>query len=126
MFEAIYCMNGHLMGRVPGSSPFRTRHIMEDLDEESRRLSCCTKCGKPTIGCCPNQDCQALIVVERELPSYCSACGKPFSWTQATLHAAKEYTDELEGVSDEDNSTQGYLPETDCGYRRDPRSRRAG
>jgi hypothetical protein len=104
MFEAIYCLDGHSMGRVPGRSPFRTRHIVEDLDEESRRISYCTKCGKPTISSCPNQHCQAMIVVEHERPSYCGACGQPFPWTQAALQAANEYTDELEGVSDADKT----------------------
>ncbi len=105
MFDAIYCENGHFIASLP-ENPHYTGRIGilmdEHLHKELERLSYCTKCGKSTLGFCLG--CDATIRVEKDRPSYCGKCGKPYPWTQATLQAANEYTDELEGVSDEDKT----------------------
>jgi hypothetical protein len=33
------------------------------------------------------------------VPHYCYNCGKPYPWTQAKLEAAKEFAEELDGLS---------------------------
>jgi hypothetical protein len=38
-------------------------------------------------------------------PGYCGGCGKAFPWTETALSAAKEYTDELEALSDDEKAT---------------------
>jgi len=35
-------------------------------------------------------------------PSFCPDCGKPYPWTEAKLKAARELTDLLEGLSQEE------------------------
>ena len=37
-------------------------------------------------------------------PSYCGECGTPFPWTQTALTAAREYTDDLEQLSQEEKT----------------------
>ena len=32
-------------------------------------------------------------------PSFCHKCGKPYPWTEATLRAAQELSDEIEGLT---------------------------
>jgi hypothetical protein len=39
------------------------------------------------------------------VPGYCTKCGKPYPWTTATIAAATELADELEGLADEDRVT---------------------
>lgn len=72
----------------------------------------CQTCGGTIITAC--QSCNASIRGDYYVPgvlaiggsytppAYCVECGKPFPWTAEKVAAAKELTDELEGVSSED------------------------
>jgi hypothetical protein len=104
MRHAIYCENGHYVGVVPQESDYMIRRgrVDKQFEEEASRLAFCTKCGKPNLGVCPS--CKDRIIVEMKRPSYCGKCGKPYPWTQVALEAAKEYTDELEGLSEGDKT----------------------
>lgn len=37
-------------------------------------------------------------------PSYCGECGSPFPWTETALAAAREYTDDLDQLSQEEKT----------------------
>jgi hypothetical protein len=94
---AIHCRNGHYIGGInvyayPGHTPVKT-----NSDQ-----SFCKGCGVPTINACTS--CKEVILLSSSRPQYCGACGKPYPWTEATLTAAKEYTQELEELSNEDKA----------------------
>jgi hypothetical protein len=95
---ALICLNGHV---VNDSS--RTR---SDFNKKF-----CDRCGEPAIDACPackkpikgayHSD-VVVIGFEMSAPSFCQECGKPFSWTERKLAAAKELAEELEGLTAED------------------------
>ena len=72
----------------------------------------CDECGESTLTNC--QECNAKIrgayhvpgVVHLGFtytpPSFCPECGKAFPWIRTRLEAAKELTDELQGVTQEE------------------------
>jgi hypothetical protein len=109
--EMIYCENSHFVSTMPERSyrrmdPGLLRNQMQELAYERLvRMSFCTKCGAQSIPACPS--CERSIEVDPDLerPSYCRACGKPFPWTEVALATAKEYTDEIEGLSEDDKIT---------------------
>jgi hypothetical protein len=37
-----------------------------------------------------------------DVPAYCHSCGKPYPWTAARIDAAKELSDELDGLTAEE------------------------
>jgi hypothetical protein len=87
------CLNGHVITAEAASS-----------HHEQQKF--CDRCGEPTIKAC--QDCNAPIRgIDHDsrvtspylVPHYCYNCGKPYPWTQAKLEAAKEFAEELDGLS---------------------------
>jgi hypothetical protein len=95
MMYAIYCRNGHYIGLVEGS-----------YFSEGATQAFCTKCGAETLQGCLS--CNAQIPHPRygsDQAAYCGSCGKPFPWTETALAAAKEYTDELEALNDDEKAT---------------------
>lgn len=89
------CMNGHVVNSMADSTP------------QSNQKHC-TECGAETITACP--ECKAQIrgyyhvpgVIGSfgyEKPNYCHNCGEAYPWTVASLEAAAELADELEGLS---------------------------
>jgi len=93
------CTNGHVTNPCSGSEP-------------ERNAKFCDKCGAPTITSC--QDCNTTIKGYHHTPglvdigyrytppSFCPDCGKPYPWTEAKLKAARELTDLLEDLSQEE------------------------
>lgn len=89
------CLNGHVVNTMASSSPqFNQKH--------------CEVCGAQTITACAV--CNAPIrgyyhapgvigLFEYDNPSYCYNCGEAYPWTVASLEAAAELADELEGLS---------------------------
>jgi hypothetical protein len=110
MANAIYCRNGHYVGLLnPGHgervSTARIRAMAAHPENFERKLPAfCQQCGAKNIVAC--EDCQTPI--DHRYPSdihkYCVGCGKPFPWTVTALASAREYTDELEGLSGEDKT----------------------
>ncbi len=87
------CTNGHMITSMFISSP-------------QFRKNFCDKCGAATITNC--QSCNSpirgsyhggSIFSSYTPPSFCSECGKPYPWTEATVKAAKELADELDKLS---------------------------
>ena len=110
--KAIYCRNGHSNGYAPEFNE-RYRHVgvyhewqERQVREGLARLAFCPTCGVANINGCPH--CKTTIESDPEYPSkrpsYCSACGKPFPWTETALTIAREYIDELEELSTEDKT----------------------
>jgi hypothetical protein len=113
MNEAIYCRNGHFLSYAPEGNPDYSGEIVlhewqiEYVERELKRLAYCSQCGAESIRDCPK--CKFSIQIDDEVPerppSYCSACGKAFPWTETALAAAKEYTDELEQLTAVEKAT---------------------
>lgn len=104
----VYCRNGHRVGWIPehyfqSVIPGRIRDAIRQHEfEELVRLGYCTECGAESIPAC--ESCEAILGNPNNRPSYCGSCGKPFPWTQTALVAAKEYTDELDTLTDADKA----------------------
>lgn len=99
MPDAIYCQNGHFVGYVPNPNGDYSIHQWQKpaIDAQLDRMAFCTKCGAQSIDGCLSCETAIERWPERPIrPSYCGGCGKPFPWTERTLQAAKEYTDDLE------------------------------
>jgi hypothetical protein len=111
MNEAFYCRNGHFIGYDPKGDPALEYvgvyhdYQKKQIQEKRKRLSFCPDCGAPAVKAC--EHCNATI--ERDpyytaKPLHCSSCGTAFPWTESALTAAKEYTDEAEGLTAEDKT----------------------
>jgi hypothetical protein len=101
------CLNGHLITDIAQSAP-------------ELRKPYCDRCGDQTITACLS--CQALIRGHYHVPGvvsfshrdapprYCHECGEPYPWTERSLKAARELTDELDALtSDERAQLKGSL-----------------
>ena len=100
----LFCENGHdLSTHDPiRLGPLRIQDVRQAFrDSQKPRQPFCTVCGMPTLDSC--QRCQTKITCGPR-PGYCRQCGKAFPWTETTLKAAREYTDELD-ISSDDNDT---------------------
>jgi hypothetical protein len=106
MGNAIYCRNGHFLDYAPEGDPYYDdlpvlhEWQADQVERALARLRYCPQCGAASIRECSH--CKSSIDLDDQIPekpSYCSGCGKPFPWTEAALTAAKEYTDEAEGLS---------------------------
>jgi hypothetical protein len=73
--------------------------VKQDEDERIQDMSFCD-CGEAIITAC--QHCQSTIKSGTKRPARCGRCGKPFPWTERALQAAKDYTDQIQGLSPED------------------------
>ena len=90
------CMNGHVVTSRLNSYPVHSQKF-------------CDKCGAVTIQTC--QNCNSAIrgdyVVPGYIgigdsyivPSFCHNCGKPYPWIATRLKAARELSDELDGLN---------------------------
>ncbi len=97
---ALVCLNGHVINQY-------FKHYPED------NMDYCDKCGVKTTTIC--QHCEtsikgwpldedgpmiSLISDSPDPPkAYCHGCGKPYPWTMRKLDAAKELTQELDGLN---------------------------
>jgi hypothetical protein len=99
--EAQICFNGHVVNEAMKGSP--------ELNAEF-----CEQCGAETISNC--QHCQMAIrgryhasglvlMNEYSAPAFCRGCGKPYSWTERALLAAKEILDGEQALTPEDRDT---------------------
>ncbi|MCK4329069.1 DUF2321 domain-containing protein [candidate division WOR-3 bacterium] len=96
--EAQICLNGHIVNPAIHSRPDMSRDF-------------CVDCGTKTIKKCPK--CETPIIGSRvigrqpighlfSLPKFCHNCGEPYPWTEAIIKAARELTQELENITDEE------------------------
>ena len=90
------CLNGHIVNAWSVKAP-----------EQNQKF--CTKCGAKTVTSCAG--CQAPIRGHLHPsfspgpdtpPIYCHNCGRPYPWTEAALKAARDLSDDLDELSDEE------------------------
>ena len=103
------CLNGHgITGDYSANSEFAENY--------------CSRCGAQTITQCLNckshirgyydHEGGVIAIPNFDVPAYCYKCGEPFPWTETALQAAKELTDEIEGLSEgEREKAKGSLVE---------------
>lgn len=101
------------MGYYRSAEVCRNGHATTSSLEISSELAgqFCPSCGAETIRNCPS--CKERIrgsyhvdgVIGFSMyhpPAFCHSCGHAFPWTEATLNAASEIADELEGLTDDE------------------------
>jgi len=98
------CLNGHVICTKCDLYP-----------EETQKY--CKKCGAPTINKCAK--CGEKIkgdehaygervvrrLVQYSRPSFCTACGQPFPWTESAIRAARELAEEQDELNAEEKTT---------------------
>ena len=108
MANVMYCVNGHFVGIVNPIRRARSRGeinaFMAQQAPAKGLPAFCTRCGASNVAAC--QHCETRIEVDYpgSTPGYCGGCGKPFPWTDTALSSAKEYTDELDQLSQEEKT----------------------
>lgn len=94
------CMNGHAITSNASHSEMLSKY--------------CIKCGEKTIKSC--QHCNSKIrgyfhvpgvisLSQYIPPKYCHECGKPYPWTETSLMAAKEFAEDLDNITPEEQET---------------------
>ena len=93
------CLNGHIINNSSTDNP--------EYNEKY-----CKKCGAETITQC--QQCGEQIrghlrgvfpSINQPPPSFCINCGQPYPWTISRLEAARQLTEELEILDDDEKET---------------------
>ena len=94
------CLNGHVINDSTQRYP-----------EHNRKF--CHQCGQPTITACPecNFDIRGdyvggavVIGFQFPAPAFCENCGRPYPWTSRALAAAKELTDQMQGLTEDEKA----------------------
>lgn len=97
------CLNGHVINAETQEYPHRNRKF-------------CHQCGQPTITACPecNFDIRGeyishdVVIIgavhEFPVPAFCENCGRPYPWTSRALAAAKELTDQMQGLTEDEKA----------------------
>lgn len=91
------CLNGHVVNDSSGTYPDRNETF-------------CARCGAKTITACPKcksdlrgfHHIRGVSHSDYDRPAFCSHCGSALPWTASALKAARELTDVLDGLKDED------------------------
>ena len=115
MQNAMYCKNGHYVGevnpvlRARSWGKFQAMAARAESEGKEQLPQFCSACGAQTVSAC--QHCQSPIKVSRVKirPGYCGECGKPFTWTETALSAAKSCIDELDVSPEEKTKQKGNL-----------------
>ena len=95
------CLNGH--------------QIVVSIKDYPERMSLfCGQCGEPTITTCKKCNAEirgrwvrpwAPLELKTVPPGFCHNCGSPYPWTERRLQAARDYANEMKGISPDDKST---------------------
>jgi len=99
MTIAAYCEKGHLAGIYHPPTPTRQRinFLYQEQSRPQRFDRFCIQCGSPVFERCPQ--CNSRFTRDA---SFCGSCGQALPWTALALRAAKEYTDEVSTLSQDD------------------------
>jgi len=95
------CLNGQPINEFAESQP-------------AHNAKFCDKCGAETITACPK--CNATIkghyhspgvlaFSNYKPPAFCYQCGLPYPWTTSRLNAARELTNELENLDEQERES---------------------
>jgi hypothetical protein len=96
--RCLVCANGHLINDQAGAFPARNAPFCSECGEGT--LDACLSCGDPIRGRLQEGPAPAPAQALLRPPRYCHECGEPYPWTEERLRAARELTDEVEGLSD--------------------------
>lgn len=93
------CLNGHVITDSLRSYPHHGKKFCDQCGEGT--ISKCSECSTPIQG---HYHVDGVIGFSHDYraPSFCHECGSPFPWTVASIEAAKELADEIDGLSDEE------------------------
>lgn len=92
------CLNGHMVNDSVGRSPEFNQKFCDTCGAET--ITKCPSCGNNIQG---RYHGSGLVIVSSfEAKAFCHNCGKPFPWTEAKIKAAKELSQEIEGLSAEE------------------------
>src|SRR5437879_1490517 len=97
------CLNGHVVNPSMEAQPGRAKRHCEKCGE--RTMTSCMACGNAIPGEETISEAAALAgyhAPDYARPAFCSSCGKPYPWTDRSLHAARELASEMEGLSEAD------------------------
>jgi hypothetical protein len=104
MNRVAYCRKGHLVAlvqriRVPGGFSLIWVRSQSGIRIGVRAPDFCYECGAPILQEC--EQCSAPIALGAK---YCGGCGEALPWTEEALNAAREYTDEIDDLSQEEKT----------------------
>ena len=91
---AVVCKNGHVLtgDRDSGdATPFCQR-----CGEAT--VQTCSHCPAPIRGDGTDPEWGTTFSMDRRPPAFCYNCGKPYEWTLRQIQAAKDLTDEVDGL----------------------------
>jgi hypothetical protein len=95
------CRNGHLvLGSLQRFPQFR-KSFCEDCGAPT--IDQCQKCAWPIAGIGP--DAWMAGAGPCRPPRFCGECGSAFPWTETALAAAREYTDDLDQLSNDEKAS---------------------
>ena len=92
------CLNGHVINSSSGESPECNEKFCQTCGE--RIIRHCENCRQPIRG--DYHVPEVLELWEYSVPSFCHNCGNAYPWTEARLRAARELSNELENLSEEE------------------------
>ena len=93
---ALVCINGHIVNDRMHSAPARNADHCPVCSADT--VSHCPGCREPLTGAllsaAPDGSAAGVLQLTR-IPRFCTACGRPFPWTERTLSAARAVIREL-------------------------------
>ncbi len=98
------CLNGHIVNTTTKERPEFNLDFCKDCG--ARTTTKCAHCGVEIQGAYWTQGYGSPVTTGLSQsdppPKFCHSCGTPYSWTQATLDAARSLAMELESLSAEE------------------------
>lgn len=92
------CLNGHTVNAMSQRWPQHSKNFCDRCGAAT--TTTCQTCGGPIQG---EYHAPGVIVVsEYAPPAFCHNCGKPYPWTEARLQAARDLSDELDNLSEDE------------------------
>jgi hypothetical protein len=92
------CLNGHEVNSCSASQPEFNADFCKDWG--ARTIRSCLSCSAAIRGYFHVPG--VLSAGGLDVPAHCHACGKPYPWTDAKIQAAKELSDELSELNEEE------------------------
>ena len=92
------CLNGHVINWTSAALPQSNKKFCDKCG--ARTISTCESCGKDIRGA--YLDGWDNTIHGHHPAAFCHECGQAYPWTDAALTAARELSDELENLSEEE------------------------
>ncbi|MHB8384015.1 MAG: DUF2321 domain-containing protein [Candidatus Binataceae bacterium] len=98
--EAQICFNGHVVNEAMKRSPELNAEFCEQCG--AKTISNCQYCKMAIRG--PYHGSGLIVRNEYSAPAFCRGCGKPYSWTERRLEAAKELIDQEQRLAPDEKT----------------------